>query len=65
VRYSIARYAAKSVERAYRTYVTATLRLIPQRMYPDKRWEELFRVRAQPERTAEEIIDHVAKRLEE
>lgn len=46
-------------------YVTDTLRLIPQRMYPDKRWEELFRVRAQPERTAEEIIEHVAKRLEE
>jgi len=65
VRYCIARYEDKIIEKAYRVYVTESLRLIPQGMYLGKRWEEIVDVRERPERTAEEIVDHVASRLEE
>lgn len=53
-------------ERAYRTYVTDSLRLIPQMMYLGTRFAEAVGwTVGEPERTAEEIVEYVLSRMGE
>jgi len=63
-RYLIARFIKSVDERVYRTYVTDSLRAIPQMAYLPKRWVEIREMMNEPERSADEIIDEVASRLE-
>lgn len=64
VRYLIARYNREIIDRSYRHYVTDSLRLIPQMSYITETWMSLIEGSSNPERTAEEIIDDIAARLE-
>lgn len=52
------------MEHSYRTYVTDSLRLIPQMASLTVRWADLVDEEREPERTAEEIVDDVIARLE-
>ncbi len=64
VRYTAARLIRSTTEDSYRRYVTESLRLIPQDMYFTRGWGERASRRASRERTAEEIVDGVAERME-
>lgn len=64
MRYLQARRNREIVHRSYQFYVTDSLRLIPQMMYLTETWSSLIDAAYRKERTAEEIIDDVASRLE-
>lgn len=64
MRYLQARRNREIIQRSYQYYVTDSLRLVPQMMYLTETWKSLVEAAYTPERTAEEIIDDVASRLE-
>lgn len=64
MRYLQARLNREIIQRSYQYYVTDSLRLIPQMMYLSQTWQSLVEGAYRPERSAEEIIDDVASRLE-
>ena len=64
VRYLAARVRGRLMEHSYRTYVTDSLRLIPQMASLTVSWADLVDEEREPERTAEEIVDDVIARLE-
>ena len=64
VRYLQARYNREIIDRSYKYYVTDSLRLMPQMMYLSDTWRSLVDGTRKPDRSAEEIIDDIASRLE-
>lgn len=64
MRYLVARYNREIIDRSYKNYVTDSLRLIPQMSYLTETWKSLVEGSTEPEKTAEEIIDDIAARLE-
>lgn len=64
MRYLQARRNREIIYRSYQYYVTDSLRLMPQMMYLTDKWSSVVEGAYTVERTAEEIIDDVASRLE-
>lgn len=64
MRYLQARRNREIIQRSYQYYVTNSLRLIPQMMYLSDTWQSVVDGVHVVERTAEEIIDDIASRLE-
>ena len=64
MRYLQARRNREIIQRSYQYYVTNSLRLIPQMMYISDTWQSVVDGVRVVERTAEEIIDDIASRLE-
>ena len=64
LRYVMARYNRAAIERSYRSYVTDSLSMIPRMTYYTTRWVDLIYGYNGDNRTAEEIIEDVAARLE-
>ena len=64
MRYLQARHNREIIQRSYQYYVTDSLRLIPQMMYLTDSWKSVIEGAYVVERTAEEIIDDIASRLE-
>lgn len=64
LRYVTARFNRARIERSYREYVTDSLSMIPRMTYYTTRWSDLVYGGRRDDRTAEEIIDDVAARLE-
>lgn len=64
MRYLQARRNREIIQRSYQYYVTDSLRLIPQMMYKTDTWSSVIEGAYTVEKTAEEIIDDVASRLE-
>lgn len=64
MRYLVARYNREIIDRSYKQYVTDSLRLIPQMSYLSETWSNIVAGAKEPDRTAEEIIDDIAARLE-
>lgn len=65
MRYLQARRNREIIERSYQYYVTDSLRLTPQMMYKSDTWSSVIEGTRKPERSAQEIIDDIASRLEE
>lgn len=64
MRYLRARRNRDIIQRSYQYYVTDSLRLMPQMMYLTDAWSSIVECAYVEDRTAEEIIEDVASRLE-
>ena len=60
--YMVERLRRERLEESYRTYVTDQLRLIPQMMYLNERWQDVLKPSG-PDMTAEEIAESVIAKI--
>lgn len=63
MRYAIARHNRAIIDESYRSYVTESLRLIPQMSYLSMRWTDI--IHPKPQESAEDIVDGLVERLGE